>query len=184
MVGRTIELDGSKVHVVGVMPASFQYPGEKTDLWQAWGWAQENRARVSFRRAHYLTVVARLKPGVTEVSANNQFQAVVKRLQTDYPATNKLMGAGMTPLHEFLVGDTRTPLLVLLGAVALLLLIACAQEPHAFRPSRILYVPAYLAGVFGIRSAIWVGSWVGLVKIHSSAASFPALNNGQSGSIR
>jgi predicted permease len=127
VVGRTIELDGSKVHVVGVMPASFQYPSEKTDLWQAWGWAQENRARVSFRRAHYLTVVARLKPGVTEVSANNQFQAVVKRLQTDYPATNKLMGAGMTPLHEFLVGDTRTPLLVLLGAVALLLLIACAN---------------------------------------------------------
>ena len=127
VVGRTIDLDGDKVHVVGVMPASFQYPNEKTDLWQAWGWAQENRARVSFRRAHYLTVVARLKPGVTEVAANNQFQAVVKRLQTDYPATNKLMGAGMTPLHEFLVGDTRTPLLVLLGAVALLLLIACAN---------------------------------------------------------
>ena len=127
VVGRTIELDAGKVHVVGVMPESFQYPTEKTDLWQAWGWAQENRATVSFRRAHYLTVVARLKPGVTEASANNQFQAVVKRLQTDYPATNKLMGAGMTPLHEFLVGDTRTPLLVLLGAVALLLLIACAN---------------------------------------------------------
>src|SRR6185503_15620949 len=43
------------------------------------------------------------------------------------PATNRVMGAGITPLHEFLVGDTRTPLLVLLGAVALLLLIACAN---------------------------------------------------------
>jgi putative ABC transport system permease protein len=127
VVGRTIEIDGGKVHVVGVMPASFQYPSEKTDIWQAWGWAQENRARVSFRRAHWLTVVARLKPGITETAANNQFQAVVKRLQRDYPATNTLMGAGMTPLHEFLVGDTRTPLLVLLGAVALLLLIACAN---------------------------------------------------------
>jgi putative ABC transport system permease protein len=127
VVGRSIDIDGSKAHVVGVMPPSFQYPAEKTDLWQTWGWAPENRARISFRRAHYLTVVARLKPGVTEVAANNQFQAVVKRLQTDYPATNTLMGAGMTPLHEFLVGDTRTPLLVLLGAVALLLLIACAN---------------------------------------------------------
>ena len=127
VVGRSIEVDGARVHVVGVMPASFQYPTEKIDLWQPWGWAPEQRARVSFRRAHYLTVVARLKPGITETMANNQFQAVVKRLQTDYPATNKLMGAGMTPLHEFLVGDTRTPLLVLLGAVALLLLIACAN---------------------------------------------------------
>ena len=57
----------------------------------------------------------------------------MKRLQRDYPATNRVMGAGMTPLHEFLVGDTRLPLLVLLGAVALLLLIACANvgESHA-----------------------------------------------------
>ena len=51
----------------------------------------------------------------------------MKRLQRDYPATNRVMGAGMTPLHEFLVGDTRLPLLVLLGAVGLLLLIACAN---------------------------------------------------------
>lgn len=127
VVGRTIAIDGRRVHVVGVMPESFRYPAEKTDLWQAWGWTPENRARVSFRRAHYLTVVARLAPGATEATANTQFQAVVKRLQSDYPATNKLMGAGMTPLHEFLVGDTRTPLLVLLGAVGLLLLIACAN---------------------------------------------------------
>jgi putative ABC transport system permease protein len=127
IVGRMIELDGDKVHVVGVMPAGFEYPNEKVDLWQPWGWDPANRQRVSFRRAHWLTVVTRLRPGVTSEAANNQFQAVVKRLQTDYPATNKLMGAGMTPLHEFLVGDTRTPLLVLLGAVALLLLIACAN---------------------------------------------------------
>jgi len=127
VIGRSIELDGRPVQVVGVMPEGFAYPTEQADLWQPWAWDPANRQQVFFRRAHWLDVVARVKPGVTEEVANAQLQAVVVRLQRDYPATNKLMGAGMTPLHEFLVGDTRLPLLVLLGAVGLLLLIACAN---------------------------------------------------------
>jgi putative ABC transport system permease protein len=127
IVGKTIQLDGSPVQVVGVMPASFDYPSPNIDLWQPWRWDPENRQRVFFRRAHWLKVVARVKPDVTEQTANAQLQAVVKRLQRDYPATNRVMGAGMTPLHDFLVGDTRRPLLVLLGAVGLLLAIACAN---------------------------------------------------------
>jgi putative ABC transport system permease protein len=127
VIGRTIQLDGEPVQVVGVMPASFDYPNEKVDLWQPWAFLPVNRQQVFFRRAHLLSVVGRVKPGVTAQTADAQLQAVVKRLQRDYPATNRLMGAGMTPLHEFLVGDTRTPLLILLGAVGLLLLIACAN---------------------------------------------------------
>jgi putative ABC transport system permease protein len=127
IIGRTIQLDGAAVQVVGVMPASFGYPNENVDLWWPWAWKPENRQQVFFRRAHWLSVVARVRPGVTAQTANAQLQAVVKRLQRDYPETNRVMGAGMTPLHEFLVGDTRTPLLVLLGAVGLLLLIACAN---------------------------------------------------------
>src|SRR6185436_13529975 len=106
VVGRTIQLDGSPVQVVGVMPAGFAFPNEKVDLWQPWAWNPSNRQQVFFRRAHWLNVIARVKPGVTLETANAQLQAVVKRLQGDYPATNTLMGAGMTPLHEFLVGDT------------------------------------------------------------------------------
>ncbi|HEX6050092.1 MAG TPA: ABC transporter permease, partial [Gemmatimonadaceae bacterium] len=127
VIGRTIELDGSPVQVVGVMPEGFAFPNERVDLWQPWGWNPESRQQVFFRRAHWLSVVARVKPGVTYDVANAQLQAVAARLERDYPATNVHMGAGMTPLHEFLVGDTRLPLLVLLGAVALLLLIACAN---------------------------------------------------------
>ena len=127
VVGRTIHLDGVPVEIVGVMPASFGYPNEKVDLWGPWAWDPASRSRPSFRRAHWLRVVARLKPGVTEAEASAQLQAVVQRLQRDYPQTNRVMGAGMTPLHEFLVGNTRVPLLVLLGAVGLLLLIACAN---------------------------------------------------------
>lgn len=127
VIGRTIQLDGSPVQVVGVMPASFEYPNERIDLWGPWGWNPENRQKPFFRRAHWLNVIARVKPDVSQETADAQLQAVVKRLQRDYPATNRVMGAGMTPLHEFLVGDTRLPLLVLLGAVGLLLLIACAN---------------------------------------------------------
>jgi putative ABC transport system permease protein len=127
VIGRTVRLDGVPVEVVGVMPASFDYPDENIDLWQPWGWDPANRSNASFRRAHWLRVVARLEPGVSETEANAQLQAVVKRLQRDYPETNRVMGAGMTPLHEFLVGNTRVPLLVLLAAVGLLLLIACAN---------------------------------------------------------
>jgi putative ABC transport system permease protein len=127
IIGRSIQLDGNPVQVVGVMPPGFDYPNETIDLWQPWGWNPTNRQQVFFRRAHWLNVVARVKPGVAEQAASAQLQAVVKRLQRDYPATNRVMGAGMTPLQEFLVGDTRTPLLVLLGAVGLLLLIACAN---------------------------------------------------------
>ena len=127
VVGRTIQVDGVPVEVIGVMPPGFDYPNEKVDLWGPFAWDPASRQRPSFRRAHWLTVVARLKPGTSELTANAQLQAVVKRLQADYPETNRVMGAGMTPLHEFLVGDTRLPLLVLLGAVGLLLLIACAN---------------------------------------------------------
>ncbi len=127
VIGRTIQLDGNPVQIVGVMPASFAYPSEATDLWQPWGWNPESRQQIYFRRAHWLSVIARVKPGVSQEAANTQLQSVVARLQRDYPATNTRMGAGITPLHEFLVGDTRLPLLVLLGSVGLLLLIACAN---------------------------------------------------------
>ena len=127
IVGRTIQLDGAPVQVVGVMPPGFAYPDEHVDLWRPWAWDPTNRQQVFFRRAHWLSVVARVKPGISEQTANTQLQAVVRRLQRDYPTTNRVMGAGMTPLREFLVGDTRVPLLVLLGAVGLLLVIACAN---------------------------------------------------------
>jgi putative ABC transport system permease protein len=71
--------------------------------------------------------VARLRPGVSLERADAELQTVVRRLQRQYPGTNTHMGAGMTPLHQYLVGDTRLPLLVLLSAVSLLLLIACAN---------------------------------------------------------
>jgi putative ABC transport system permease protein len=127
LVGRTITLGGRAVELAGVLPEQFTIPGADVDLWLPFRWDPASRAQVFFRRAHWLDVIARLEPGVTHERAGAALQTVVKRLQQQYPETNTRMGAGLTPLHEFLVGSTKTPLLTMLGAVAVLLLIACAN---------------------------------------------------------
>jgi predicted permease len=127
VIGRSVTLDGKSTQIVGVMPEGFTYPRPAVDIWQPIGWSQSDRADVNFRRAHWVRVVARVRVGASRAHADAQLQGVVARLKHDYPATNKFMGASMQPLHEFLVGDTRLPLLVLLTSVALLLLIACAN---------------------------------------------------------
>jgi putative ABC transport system permease protein len=127
VVGRTIELNGRPARVVGVMPARFAFPNGDVELWTSVRWDPAARSEVYFRRAHWMRAVARLAPGVTREQADAQLQAVAAQLMREHPETNTRMGAGLTPLHEFLVGSTRTPLLVLLGAVAILLLIACVN---------------------------------------------------------
>jgi putative ABC transport system permease protein len=127
IVGKTITLDGRDFEVVGVMPPGFAFPFENADAWRSIGWNPATRGGDSFRRAHWVRAVARLKPGVSLTQADAQLQSVVSRLKTDYPATNKFMGAAIWPLQSFLVGDTRLPLLLLLTSVAFLLLIACAN---------------------------------------------------------
>ncbi len=127
IVGRTIQLSGQASEVVGVLPRTFFVPGVDPDIWRPMGWPAGNRAQTWFRRAHWLRVVARLSPGIEPEAANAGLQVVVARLQRQYPETNTRMGAGLTPLHDFMVGKTRLPLLILLGAVAVLLLIACAN---------------------------------------------------------
>jgi len=127
VIGKTIRLDGAQHQVVGVMPASFTYPYADADVWLTTGWDPADRQQVSFRRAHFLRTIARVKPGIATATADAQLQSVVHRLQQQYPETNTGMGATLTPLHEFITGDARHPLLVLFGAVGLLLLIACAN---------------------------------------------------------
>ncbi|HEY4100482.1 MAG TPA: ABC transporter permease [Gemmatimonadales bacterium] len=127
VVGRTVQLAGTGAEIVGIMPPGFTYPSASTDVWVPTGWNRDNRSQVFFRRAHFIRPIARLKPGVTAHEANAQLQVVVQRLQQQYPATNTHMGAALLPLHDFIVGTTRQPLIVLLAAVGLLLLIACAN---------------------------------------------------------
>ncbi len=127
LVRRTITITGTAMQVVGIMPPGFSYPTSGTDVWTPTSWLPANRSQIFFRRAHYVRAVARLKAGVSLADANAQLQVVVGRLQQEHPETNTHMGASMTPLHEFIIGKTRQPLIVLLAAVGLLLLIACAN---------------------------------------------------------
>jgi putative ABC transport system permease protein len=127
VIGRTVSMDGTRVQIVGVMPARFSFAADSVDVWQPMGWDPQNRAQVFFRRAHWLRVIARLKPGLTPEAADAELQTVVRRLQVEYPETNRVMGADLVPLHEFLIGNVRPALLLLQAAVTLLLLIACAN---------------------------------------------------------
>ena len=128
IVGRSVSLGGSRPwQVVGVMPDHFAFPNTTTDVWLPMLWNPEFRTQVFFRRAHWLRVVGRLKPGVTVQAANAEMQIVVRQLEKEYPATNTRMYGGITPIRDWIVGTTKRPLVVLLSAAGVLLLIACAN---------------------------------------------------------
>ena len=129
VIGRTIPFGGAGTphEIIGVMPEGFSFPHDGTDVWYTHAWDPSAPTQVYFRRAHYLRGVARLAPDASLEEADAQLQSVVRALQQEYPETNRVMGAGFTPMREFLVRDVKTPVLVLLGAVTLLLLLACAN---------------------------------------------------------
>ncbi len=127
VVGTSLVLDDVSHRVLGIMPPSFSFPFADTDLWLPVAWDPTLREREFFRRAHGMRVVGRLDDGATPTQATAEIEAIAARLEADYPGTNQNMGAGVTPLQEWIVGDVRLPLSILMAAVVLLLLIACAN---------------------------------------------------------
>src|SRR5579864_1366795 len=123
IVGSSISLDDQPYTVVGVMPPEFKFP-DWAQLWTPLGWTDQERA---VRGNHNYMVIARLKPGTAMQQAQAEMNIISARLQQQYPADDAGWGAVIVPLHEQLVGDVRPALLVLLGAVAFVLLIACAN---------------------------------------------------------
>jgi putative ABC transport system permease protein len=124
VVGKQITLNGQPATVVGVMPSQFQFPSQDVELWVPIAFTPQQAAG---RGRHYLQVVARLKQGVTLPQAQAEMNTIATRLQQQYPQSNTDLGAVVVPLHEQVVGDIRPALLILLGAVGLVLLIACAN---------------------------------------------------------
>src|SRR5215510_13190966 len=124
IIGRQLTLNLQSYTVVGVTPAHFQY-GADADVTAPFGLSAE---RFKHRGSDPGTdVVARMKPNVSQQQAEADLNLVAVRLEQQYPATNKGRRVLLTPLHESVVGAVRRPLLILLGAVGLVLLIACAN---------------------------------------------------------
>jgi putative ABC transport system permease protein len=122
VVGRSIQIDGQPYLVVGVIGPGFVTDTE-SDLWLPFQFDLTSRDM-----AHYFTVAARLKPGVTLEQANAQLKLAADQFRRTYvDAMEQRDGFGVVSLQESIVGDTRSSLLVLLGAVALVLMIACAN---------------------------------------------------------
>ncbi|MGA9770170.1 MAG: ABC transporter permease [Blastocatellia bacterium] len=124
VLGKEVKIDGNPVTIIGVMPPSFQFPSGDIDLWVATMMSPQVSGT---RQAHYLSVLGRLKSGVTEQQAQADLEAIAARLREQYPESNRYIGATVIPLHENLVGDIRWPLLILLAATGFVLLIACAN---------------------------------------------------------
>jgi putative ABC transport system permease protein len=129
IVGASITLDKRAFTVIGVMPSYFRFPQVQQSR-QIWIPIVDDPLFGSWlerRGGHWLRLIGRVKPGVTLDQAHVQFDAIADRLAKQYPEDNDGWTIRMIPLREFLVGEMKTPLLVLLGAVGLVLLIACAN---------------------------------------------------------
>ena len=127
VLGQPLFLDGQRYTVVGIMPPSFTLPAwdpAAAQLWTPLGWSPQERAE---RKNHSYRVVARLRPGVSVERAQAEMTNISARLAQQYPEADSGWGAAVVSLRQHLVGEVRTTLLILLGAVGFVLLIACAN---------------------------------------------------------
>jgi len=126
-LGRMLTMDGQPFKIVGVLPPGFQFPTavSNAEVWTAA--ALVDPVFLGSRGGHTFKAVARLKPGISFAQASTDMSTIARRLQAQYPDTNKDWGIRLVPLHEQVVGSVRPALTMLLGAVALVLLIACAN---------------------------------------------------------
>jgi predicted permease len=123
IAGQPVNLDGQPYVVAGVMGPKFNFPGW-AQYWTPMGWTDKERA---VRGEHHYLVIARLKTATPIPQAQAQMNAISSRLAQQYPEDDNGWGAVVIPLREQLVSDVRPALLILLGAVAFVLLIACAN---------------------------------------------------------
>jgi putative ABC transport system permease protein len=132
MVGRNMQLNGEPYTVVGVMPANFS-PDDYGELWVPSPWGVPTHPLVpdkdprQFRDRNYFDVWARLKPDVTMPRARADLDTIALRLAKEYPDADDKIGVSLDPLHEYVVGDIRPVLLILLAAVVVVLLIGCSN---------------------------------------------------------
>ena len=125
LVGRKLVLNGSPFTVAGVLPADFKFPWSDSDIWIPF--IHYPNYRQGDRAAQNAAMFAHVRAGHTVEQAQAELTTIAGRLAAQYPDTNRDRGAVVRPFQEFLVGQLRSPLLLLWGAVGLVFLIACAN---------------------------------------------------------
>jgi macrolide transport system ATP-binding/permease protein len=125
IVGQTVTLDSAPHTIVGVLPQEFRFaPRGRAEFWtpfQIFGPCELRRS------CHNLSGVGRLRPGVTVEAALAEMTAIARRLEAQYPESNRGQGATIRPLAELVTGEVRPVLLALFGGASLLLVIACVN---------------------------------------------------------
>jgi predicted permease len=124
VVGETVRLSGTPYTIIGVMRPEFQFPSAATQLWLPLSFAPKDG--MATRDNHFISAVARLKPGISVERASADTYAIAIRLQREFPENTSIEGLA-SDYFASVVGNARPALLILLAAVGLVLLIACVN---------------------------------------------------------